>query len=93
MLSYYIYYRVAPGREQLAQQKVRNLQSQIARGADVQGRLLTKRGAADVWMEVYEDVADANRFESALQAAAAEAHLEACLVAGSRRNLECFEAT
>ncbi|MEO8627277.1 MAG: DUF4936 family protein [Betaproteobacteria bacterium] len=92
MLSYYIYYRVAPGREQLAQQKARNLQSKIAQGAEVQGRLLTKRGAADVWMEVYEHVTDANRFESTLQAAAAEAHFEACLVEGSQRNLECFEA-
>ena len=92
MLSYYIYYRVAPGLQQLAQQKVRSLQSRIAQATDVHGRLLTKRGAADVWMEVYEEVADADRFESTLQAAAAEAQLEACLVEGSQRHLECFEA-
>ena len=57
----------------------------------VRGRLLSKRGEPNLWMEAYEGVQDVARFETALQTEAASVQLEAVLLPGSRRNLECFE--
>ena len=89
--SYYIYYRVAPGCERFARERVGHLQAAVATAVGVHGRLMTKRGEPNLWMEVYESVGDAATFEDALLAALEHADLAQFLAPGSQRQVECFE--
>jgi uncharacterized protein DUF4936 len=90
-VSYFVYYRVAPGGEPLARERVSRLQAKLAAAIGVRGRLMTKRGEPDLWMEVYEAVSDPARFEHALEGAVDEFQLFQILVPGSLRHVECFE--
>jgi Domain of unknown function (DUF4936) len=89
--SYFIYYRVAPGREPLAGEQVRRLQATLAAATGVRCRLMTKRGEPNLWMEVYEAVSDSAAFEQALDNAVQELQLVQLLAPGSLRHVECFE--
>jgi hypothetical protein len=89
--SYFIYYRVAPGRESLAREQTHRLQAELAASIGARCRLMTKRGEPDLWMEVYEAVRDPAAFERALENAVRELQLEQLLAPGSRRHVECFE--
>jgi hypothetical protein len=89
--SYFIYYRVAPGREPVAREQVRRLQVALAEAIGVRGRLMTKRGQPNLWMEVYEAVSDSAAFEHALDSAVQELQLDQLLAPGSLRHVECFE--
>ena len=91
MTSYFIYYRVARGREPLAREQVARLQAKLAAAIGVRGRLMTKRGEPNLWMEVYEAVSDATGFEHALDVAVQELQLVQLLATGSLRHVECFE--
>ena len=90
-VSYFIYYRVAPGRESAAREHVEQLQTRLQRSTGVRGRLMTKRGEPTLWMEVYEAVRDASSFERALELALSEIEFGSVLAEGSQRRLECFE--
>ena len=89
--SYFVYYRVAPGRESLARERVGRLQAKLAAAIGAHGRLMTKRGEPNLWMEVYEAVSDSARFELALDNAVQELELVQLLAPGSLRHIECFE--
>jgi hypothetical protein len=89
--SYFIYYRVAAGRESRARKQVERLQAGLDRCTGVRGRLMTKRGEPNLWMEVYEAVGDPASFERALELALSENEFDSLLAAGSRRRVECFE--
>lgn len=91
MLSFYVYYRVAAGRAALARRQIDCLQEQLAQSTGIRGRLMTKRDEPTLWMEIYEDIADAGPFEHALEAAVRELRIDELLVAGTERHLECFE--
>lgn len=91
MISYFIYYRVAPGREPLAKEQVGRLQAKLAAAIGVRGRLMIKRGEPNLWMEVYEAVGDTARFEHALHDAVQELEIVELLAPGSLRHVECFE--
>jgi Domain of unknown function (DUF4936) len=91
VLSYFIYYRVARGRESRARERVEQLQANLDRSTGVRGRLMTKRGEPNLWMEVYEAVHDPHGFERALQLALSENEFESLLADGSQRQVECFE--
>jgi hypothetical protein len=91
MTSYFIYYRVAPGHEPLAREQVYRLQAKLAATIGVHGRLMTKRGEPSLWMEVYEEVSDAARFEHALDNAVQELAIVELVAPGSLRHVECFE--
>ena len=91
MVSYFIYYRVTPGRESRAREQVYRLQAKLAATIGVQGRLMTKRGEPSLWMEVYEEVSDAAQFEHALDQAVQDLAMVELLVPGSLRHVECFE--
>ena len=90
-VSYFIYYRVAPGRESAAREHVDRLQASVHRATGVRGRLMTKRGEPNLWMEVYEAVRDSPGFERALELALSESELDSLLAVGSWRSVECFE--
>ena len=91
-VSYFIYYRVALGRESAAREHVERLQAGLHRSTGVRGRLMTKRGEPNLWMEVYEAVRDAGSFERALELALSDGEFDSLLADGSRRRVECFEA-
>jgi len=90
-VSYFIYYRVAPGREGAAREHVERLQASLLQSSGVRGRLMSKRGEANLWMEVYEAVHDAAGFERALELALSEIEFDTLLADGSQRCVECFE--
>lgn len=89
MSSYYIYYRV--GDAPAAARLVRQLQSAMRTQTGVSGRLLKKRGEAGLWMEIYEDVADAAGFERTLADLVDRLDFARVLAGGSARKVECFE--
>lgn len=89
-LAYYVYYRVAPGIDATARSRVRAAQADVTAALPVLARLLTKRGEPDLWMEVYEGVADAECFERALAAAVERHRLTRLLRPGTERKIECF---
>lgn len=90
MLGYYIYYRVAPEHAAGLEPRVRAMQTALAAAIGVAGRLMEKRSEPWLWMEVYEGVADASRFEQALARLTEEHRLADGLQPGSQRSMECF---
>ena len=88
--AYYVYYRVQPQHDADAHARVQALFARVAAGCGIAGRLLRKRGEPDLWMEVYEAVADEAGFESALARAGSEVRIDEVLVPGSPRKVECF---
>lgn len=88
MNHYYIYYRVDDNNAYEAEALVRSMQARLACRIGIAGRLLKKRGEPGLWMEIYENVADAERFERLLAQAVDEFDL-AMLIDGARK-LECF---
>ena len=90
-VSYFIYYRVAPGRESAARKQVEQLQGRLHRATGVRGRLMTKRGGPNLWMEVYEAVRDCPAFERAMEQALTQSEFDTVLAAGWRRHAERFE--
>jgi hypothetical protein len=85
---YYVYYRVSAENAGDAEVLVRSMQARLACRSGVAGRLLTKRDEPGLWMEVYEDVSEPERFEHLLHQAVDEFDL-AMFVDGARK-LECF---
>jgi uncharacterized protein with NRDE domain len=70
---------------------VHRLQAKLAAAIGVRGRVMIKRGEPNLWMEVYEAVSDAARFEHALHDAVRELEIVELLAPGSLRHVECFE--
>jgi hypothetical protein len=91
VVSYFIYYRVAHGREARAREQAQRLQAKLCQSIGVRSRLMTKRGEPNLWMEVYEAVSDPVAFERALEIAVHELQLHQSLAPGSQRHVECFE--
>jgi len=91
VVSYFIYYRIALGRESAAREHVERLQAGLHRSTGVRGRLMIKRGEPNLWMEVYEAVRDAGGFERALELALSDGEFGSLLAEGSQRRVECFE--
>ena len=88
--SFYIYYRVDPNRAGLCEPRVRELFKLVHKATGVQGRLMTKRGEANLWMEVYDGVADESKFEWELADAAGKLKIQDFLQPGTTRHVECF---
>ena len=90
--SCYVYYRIQPGHEAEARRRVAELLADLRERSGVAGRLLCKRGETSLWMEVYDSVADIDAFEAELEHASARTGIEAVLLPGSSRKVECFSA-
>jgi hypothetical protein len=67
-ISYYIYYKVASEAAARVRPAVEALQRALSAKTGANGRLLCRRDKPETWMEVYDDVADAQAFEAALNA-------------------------
>ena len=89
-VHYYIWYRVA-GDVGAARMAVDALMRDVFAIAGVTGRLLVRRDDPRTWMEIYENVADAARFEEVL-AAGALRHEVARFAQDGKRHLEPFLA-
>ena len=90
--SYYIYYRVDPAQMEAAESRIKHLLVAVEKATGSAGRRVTKRGEPNLWMEVYEGVADEAEFERELAAAVNRLKATEFLVSGSGRHIECFEA-
>ena len=89
-LSYYIYYRVPAENAARARAAVGAMQRELSEIVGIGGRLLRRRDDETTWMEIYENVADAERFEAKLGALAERHGLAALLAPGSARKREVF---
>ena len=88
--SFYIYYRVDPSKAGACEPRVRELLNVVKKITGVAGRLMVKQGEANLWMEVYENVADDSKFEWELAEAASRLKIDQFLQPGSTRRVECF---
>ena len=89
-LSYYVYYRVPAENAKRARAAVSALQRELSDLTGIAGRLLRRRDDETTWMEIYEGVADAARFEAELAELVKHHGLAALLVPGSSRKQEIF---
>ena len=88
--SFYIYYRVDPAKAGACEPRVRELLVLMRKVTGVQGRLMVKEGEANLWMEVYENVADESKFQWELAEAAGKLKIQEYLQPGTGRHVECF---
>lgn len=89
--SYFIYYRSAAGAEEV-RKSVGAMQRAIEQETGVAGRLMRRADDPTTWMEVYEAVPDAARFERNLDDAVARFGLTGLLAGDGRRHVERFVA-
>ena len=89
--SYYIYYRVDPAQAEAAMPRIKQLLDAVRNTTEIPGRLMKKRGEPELWMEVYENVADAEKFEWELAEAVSKLKATEFLPPGGGRHIECFE--
>lgn len=89
--SYYIYYRVNPAQVEAAMPRIKQLLDAIKNTTGIPGRLMKKRGEPELWMEVYENVADTAKFERGLAQAVNKLEATEFLLPGTERHIECFE--
>jgi len=89
-LSYYIYYRVPAENAARARAAVGAMQRELSEIAGIGGRLLRRRDDQTTWMEIYENVADAERFEAELGGLVERHGFAALLAPGSARKREVF---
>jgi len=89
--SYYIYYRTGADASRI-RPAVSAMQTALAEATGVAGRLLSRVDDRTTWMEVYEDVADPERFERELAACVERFGVRSLLQAGAERHVERFTA-
>lgn len=88
---YYVYYRLRPETERDdARAAIRAMQLALHKKVGVAGRLMERLGDDATWMEVYEAVPDARRFEAALAEAERAHGLAALIEPGAARHIERF---
>ena len=66
-MNYYVYYKVEPARAEALRADVQSLFERVERACGVRGRWMRRRDDPATFMEVYEDVQDAEAFESLLE--------------------------
>ena len=89
--SYYIYYRIDPARVAAGEAGIRELLDAMREATGIRGRLLKKRGEPNLWMEIYENVADEAKFEWELAEAVEHLKIQQFLLPGTPRHIECFQ--
>jgi len=84
----YIYYRIDPAQADAAAHAVDALLTQLTPYCAIPPRRLVRCDEPELWMEVYEGIADWAAFETALQVA--EAGLTQVGIPFDSRHCECF---
>ena len=90
MQGFYVYYRIASPQQAAVQAAVLQLFTLLQAQTGIQGRLLRRVDDVTTWMEVYEGIADAEAFSSALQQNTRSSGLQA-LLGSTQRVIERFE--
>jgi len=91
-VNYYVYYKVPAENTQRARAAVAAMQQDLLDVIGIGGRLLRRRDDETTWMEIYENVADPQRFEVELAEMVERHGLAALLATGSSRKQEVFRA-
>jgi hypothetical protein len=87
---YYIYYTVTPRVAESLRTVVAAMQREIAARTGVSWRLLCGRDNPETWMEVYENVTDAQTFDTALATALQHVRFTELLGPTAHRSVEIF---
>jgi Domain of unknown function (DUF4936) len=74
--SYYVYYRVEPGRVPTLRVQIEAILRTVEQTTGVRGRWMCRRDEPSTYMEVYEDVVDERGFEALLERESAALGLE-----------------
>ena len=88
----YIYYRVAKPHAAAARAAIVAVLHTLEERAGIVGRLFEGKDEPLLWMEVYENVRDTERFEAMLDDLLAARRFAAFLAPGSERRVERFVA-
>ena len=89
--NFYIYYRVDPQKAGACEPLIQQLFAAVRQATGIQGRLLRKHGEPNLWMEVYEGIADEAKFEWELAEIAGRLKVQDHLQSGTTRHHECFQ--
>ena len=89
MTDCYVYYRIDAAHEAEARRALEAMLVAL-RAAGVIGKVYRKTHEPLLWMEVYSDVADADRLVDTLTGLAETHGLTACLAENQRRHVEIF---
>jgi hypothetical protein len=85
--GYYIWYRVSRD-DRDTETAIRSMMARLACRTGIPGRLMKKRGEPDLWMEIYQDIADADLLARRLAQAVDEFDVE--MFIDGARHTECF---
>jgi len=88
--SYFVYYRVSAARRDEMGRLAEALFAALERETGVRGRLMRRRDDPGTYMEVYENVPEAARFETLLEQQVSRLGIARCLVADAARRTEIF---
>jgi hypothetical protein len=91
-VHFYIYYRIETAHAAAARSSIEKLMQTANQQFGIRARLLRAQSDATLWMEIYENVADAGRFEAELNAAVDRTAFASWLSPGSTRRIERFVA-
>ena len=91
-IHYYVYYRIAAPHATAARGVIEAVLRALEDRAGIVGRLLQGADEPLLWMEVYENVRDPERFEATLEDLLAARRFAAFLAPGSERRVERFVA-
>jgi hypothetical protein len=86
----YVYYRVEQSKIAAARRAVMALFEDIRAMAGLSGRLAHRIDDPTTWMEIYQPIADIDRFQLLLESRARIHEMHLLLAADSRRNIEKF---
>jgi len=87
--SFFVWYRLNQD-DRDTETAIRSMMARLACRSGICGRLLKRRDEPGLWMEIYADVADPDRFEHLLRQAVDEFDVE--IFIDDARRTECFEA-
>jgi hypothetical protein len=90
MADCYVYYRIDAGREAEALRALGAMLAALKSASGIVGKVYRKTHEPLLWMEVYKDVADADRLIDALTGLAETCGLSACIAESQRRHVEQF---
>lgn len=91
-IHFYIYYRIAAPHAAAARGVIEAVLRALEDRAGIVGRLLQRVDEPLLWMEVYENVRDPERFAGTLEDLLAARRFTAFLAPGSERRVERFVA-
>ena len=92
LVNCYVYYRIGSAQATAARHALAAIMRALEERAGIGGRLLRQQEDPSLWMEVYENVHDPERFEATLNDLLAAHRFAAFLEPGSARKTERFVA-